>query len=518
MSTAIDSYERATAEHSWAVPEHFNIAVDICDRHPRDKLAMIHEHHSGRVREITWGELQDISARFANVLASLGVERGDRVAVVLPPTPEAAAVFFATWKLGALLLSMSVLYGDEGIAHRLKDSEPRVLVTDAANAPRFTDAGVELLVLGPDTLDGHSSDFTPVDTLAEDPAQLYYTSGTTGLAKGIVHAHRYIRAHEEFRYCHQVKDGERFHGMGEWAWAAGICPLLGPWREGAVQCVYEREGGFDPHKQLDFLSRHEVTNVFATPTAIRSMMGIDEARSRYPQRFRVVCSAGEPLNPEAIRWFREQYDVTVLDYYGLTESYPLCGNFPFMKVREGSMGKPMPGWQVAILDEDENAVPTGERGEICLRARSNPHYPLGYWRLPEESERVFGGEWFHTKDAARMDEDGYVWYEGRADDVIIAAGYRIGPFEVESVCLEHPAVAEAAAVAAPDERRGNVVKAFVVLAPGHEPSDGLAEEIKAFVRERLSAYAYPRIIEFTSDLPKTLTGKIRRIELRERSR
>jgi len=518
MSTAIDSYERATAEHSWAVPEHFNIAVDICDRHPRDKLAMIHEHHSGRVREITWGELQDISARFANVLASLGVERGDRVAVVLPPTPEAAAVFFATWKLGALLLSMSVLYGDEGIAHRLKDSEPRVLVTDAANAPRFTDAGVELLVLGPGTLDGRSCEFTPVDTLAEDPAQLYYTSGTTGLAKGIVHAHRYIRAHEEFRYCHQVKDGERFHGMGEWAWAAGICPLLGPWREGAVQCVYEREGGFDPHKQLDFLSRHEVTNVFATPTAIRSMMGIDDARSRYPQRFRVVCSAGEPLNPEAIRWFREQYDVTVLDYYGLTESYPLCGNFPFMEVREGSMGKPMPGWQVAILDEDENAVPTGERGEICLRARSNPHYPLGYWRLPEESERVFGGEWFHTKDAARMDEDGYVWYEGRADDVIIAAGYRIGPFEVESVCLEHPAVAEAAAVAAPDERRGNVVKAFVVLAPGHEPSDGLAEEIKAFVRERLSAYAYPRIIEFTSDLPKTLTGKIRRIELRERSR
>ena len=180
------------------------------------------------------------------------------------------------------------------------------------------------------------------------------------------------------------------------------------------------------------------------------------------------------------------------------------------------MGHPMPGWDVAILDEDERPVPAGERGEICLRARSNPHYPLGYWRLPEASAEVFGGDWFHTKDAARMDGDGYVWYEGRADDVIISAGYRIGPFEVESVCLEHPAVAEAAAVAAPDERRGAVVKAFVVPAEGCETSDQLAEEIKVFVRERLSAYAYPRVVEFLPELPKTLTGKIRRIELRER--
>jgi acetyl-CoA synthetase len=187
-----------------------------------------------------------------------------------------------------------------------------------------------------------------------------------------------------------------------------------------------------------------------------------------------------------------------------------------MPVREGSMGKPMPGWDVQILDEDERPVPHGERGEICLRARSNPHYPLGYWRQPEASAETFGGDWFHSKDAARMDEDGYIWYEGRADDVIIAAGYRIGPFEVESVCLEHEAVAEAAAVASPDERRGSVVKAFVVLAEGHEPSDELAAEIKAHVRTKLSAYAYPRRIEFVPDLPKTLTGKIRRIELRER--
>jgi acetyl-CoA synthetase len=187
-----------------------------------------------------------------------------------------------------------------------------------------------------------------------------------------------------------------------------------------------------------------------------------------------------------------------------------------MEVREGSMGRPMPGWDVQILDEDENPVAQGERGEICLRARSNPHYPLGYWNRPEDSEEVFGGGWFHTKDAAMQDEDGYIWYAGRADDVIIAAGYRIGPFEVESACLEHPAVKEAAAVASPDEVKGNVVKAFIVLAEGHEESDDLVKDIQRHVRDRLSAYAYPRKIEFVDDLPKTLTGKIRRIELRER--
>jgi acetyl-CoA synthetase len=509
------TYEELCAQHEWRVPERYNIAADVCDKHPRDKLAMIWERHDGARRDVDWGEIQDLSGQAAHALAAAGVERGDRVAVVLPPTPETAAIFFGTWKLGALLLSMSVLYGDDGIRHRLTDSGAKVLVTDKANAPRFGEHP-NVHVLDDGLLDGHPTEHDTLDTAADDPAQLYYTSGTTGLAKGIVHAHRYVLAHEEFVYCHEVQDGERFHGMGEWAWAAGIAPLLGPWRLGAVQVVYQREGGFDPHKQLDFLSRHEVTNVFTTPTAMRAMMAIEDAGTRYPQKFRRVCSAGEPLNPEAIRWFRDQYGLTVLDYYGLTESYPLCGNFPWMEVREGSMGRPVPGWDVQILDEDENPVPQGERGEICLRARSNPHYPLGYWRQPEATQETFGGEWFHTKDAAVMDEDGYVWYAGRADDVIIAAGYRIGPFEVESACLEHPAVREAAAVASPDEVRGHVVKAFVVVADGHEPTEETAEDIKRFVRGRLSAYAYPRRIEFVDDLPKTLTGKIRRIELRER--
>ncbi|MBA2349417.1 MAG: AMP-binding protein [Solirubrobacterales bacterium] len=509
-------YEKARADWEWTVPAQYNIAADVCDKHPREKLAMVWERFDGARRDVRWGELQDLANQAAHVLREAGVGRGDRVAVILPPTPETAAIFFGAWKLGAILLSMSVLYGDDGIGYRLDDSQPTVLVTDAANAPRFTERSERVLVLDDDLLSGASTDHVMEKTSADDPAQLYYTSGTTGQAKGIVHAHRYLLAHTEFLWCHEVQDGEYFHGMGEWAWAAGIAPLLGPWRMGAVQCVLQREAGFDPRGQLDFLSRHQVTNVFTTPTAMRSMMSVPDAGSTYPQRFRIVCSAGEPLNPEAIRWFREQFGVTVLDYYGMTESYPMVANYPGLAVREGSMGKPVPGWDMAILDEDSRPVSgPGERGEIGLRARSNPHYPLGYWNRPEDTERAFGGEWFRTGDAASADADGYYWYEGRADDLIIAAGYRIGPFEVESACLEHEAVAEAAAVASPDERRGHVVKAFIVLSSGFSPSDELSKEIGAHVRGRLSAYAYPRKIEFVDDLPKTLTGKIRRIELRQ---
>ena len=519
----LGSYEEMRARHSWDVPERYNIARDVCDRHDRDRLAMVWEDWRGNERRISFGELQDLSGKFANVLEAHGVERGDRVATLLPSLPETAAIFIGTYKRGAILLSLSVLYGDEGIEHRLRDSGAKVVVTDAANRDRIADGLVnEVLVLDgrlEEELDRASASGELAHTAADDPAQLYYSSGTTGKAKGILHAHRYLLAHEEFEFCHDVLDGELFHGSGEWAWAAGICPLLGPWRYGAVALVHARKGGYDPEEHLRFLSRHGVENMFTTPTALRAMTGVSDAGKRYPlERLRITCSAGEPLNPEVIRWFREQYGVTVLDYYGLTESYPLCGNFPTVEVREGSMGRPLPGWEVAVLDEDEQPLPPGERGEICLKARSNPHYPLGYWNRPEDTEEDFGGDWFHTKDAAQTDEDGYLWYAGRADDVIISAGYRIGPFEVESACVEHPAVKEAAAIASPDPRRGDVVKAFIVLIEGQVASNELADEIKAHVRERHSAYAYPREVAFVDDLPKTLTGKIRRVELREAER
>ncbi|MFL6153846.1 MAG: AMP-binding protein, partial [Ornithinibacter sp.] len=264
------TYEQACEAHRWRVPERYNIAADVCDRQPGEKTAMLFEDFRGNQREVSWAEQRSLANRAANLLASHGVKRGDRVAICAPASPETAAMFLGTWKLGAILLSLSVLYGDEGIEHRIRDSQPRVIVTDAENAERMPGSLVDgVIVLTPELLAEQDDGFETVDTSADDPAQIYYTSGTTGLAKGILHAHRYILGHEEFFYCHVVQDGELFHGMGEWAWAAGICPLIGPWRYGAVQFVYAREGGFDPHQQLRVLSKHGVTNVFTTPTAMR---------------------------------------------------------------------------------------------------------------------------------------------------------------------------------------------------------------------------------------------------------
>ena len=254
------TYEEAVANHAWRVPERYNIAEDVCDKHPPEQLAMLWEDFRGNERTVTWGELQDASNRLGSVLRRHGVEVGDRVAMLLTPRPETAAAFLGTFKAGAILLSLSVLYGDDGIRHRVTDSEAKILVTNAENVERVRalDLPVEhVLVLDEDLIASGDPAFRRVDTAADDPAQLYYTSGTTGLAKGILHAHRYLLGHTEFELCHDVRAGERFHGMGEWAWAAGIAPLLGPWRFGALQVVYEREAGFDPAKQLAFLSKYD---------------------------------------------------------------------------------------------------------------------------------------------------------------------------------------------------------------------------------------------------------------------
>ncbi len=521
-------YEEMRRGFRWEVPERYNIAADVLDKHDPSRTAMFWEDWQGNERVLTFGDMQSLANRAANVLRGQGVGEGDRVAVMLPSLPETAATFLATYKLGAILLSLSILYGDEAIAHRLRDAGAKVLVTDAANRERIDRVRDELpelesvLVLDEGyagALESASERFDTLDVPADAPAQLYYSSGTTGQAKGILHAHRYLLAHNEFELSHDIRDDEVFHSTGEWAWIAGIVPgILAPWRFGAPIAVFARKGGYDPAQTLYMLERYRVRNVFATPTALRSMAALGDVSSRYPEiDLRIACSAGEPLNPEVIRWFEGQFGIPVLDYYGLTESYPLCGNYPTMDVRPGSMGRPLPGWEIDLLDEGENPVPTGETGEICLRARSNPHYPLGYWNRPEDSGEVFGGPWFHTKDVARRDDDGYVWYEGRNDDVIISAGYRIGPFEIESAIVELPEVVEAAAVAWPDERRGHIVKAFVRVADAAAPTEELAGKIQRHVRERIGAYAYPREVEFVDDLPKTLTGKIRRIELRSRA-
>ena len=512
---AHDAYRQLCDHHQWAVPDRYNMAVDVADRHDRDATALIFEDHTGTRTRMSWGAVRDRSNRVAARLHALGVRQGDRVAVLLSQRPDTAATYLGVLRTGAVLVTMSPLWADEPIRYRLADSDTSVLVSEAAHTRRTSDfAGITLDVDDP-AIAAEDAGFRSVDTAADDPALIFYTSGTTGPAKGIVHAHRTLLGHNEFDVCHDLRPGDVFYGAGEWAWS--MAKLMGPLRAGAIQFVYRPAAGFDPIGLLEATARNGVSTALVNPTFLRKLRAAaPDAGRRYPQAFRVVCCANEPLTVDLIDWFRDQFGVTVLDYYGSTESYPLVGNFPGVPVKPGSMGQPLPGWEVAVLDSAGRRVPVGEPGEICLRARSNPQYPLGYWGRPEQSAAVFGGEWYHTNDHATVDEDGYFWFQGRADDVIKTSGYRVGPFEIESALREHPAVAEAGVVGIPDSVRGQAIKAWLRLAPGYQPGETLARQIRDHVKLHHSRFAYPQHIEFISELPKSATGKIRRSALRDR--
>jgi len=512
-----DPYARLCEQHRWSVPDRYNMAADVADRHDRRATALIFEDHAGTHTEVSWGAVRDRSNRIAARLHALGVRQGDRVAVLLPQRADTAATYLGVLRTGAILVTMSPLWADEPIRYRLADSGTCVLVAEATNARRTCDfSGITLDVDDP-AIAAEDTGFHTVDTAADDPALIFYTSGTTGPAKGIVHAHRTLLGHNEFTVCHDLRPGEVFYGAGEWAWS--MAKLMGPLRAGAIQMVYRPAAGFDPVGLLAATARNGVSTALVNPTFLRKLRAaVPDAGRLHPQVFRVVCCANEPLTTDLIDWFGEQFGVTILDYYGSTESYPLVGNFPGVPVKPGSMGRPLPGWEVAVLDSAGQPVPVGEPGEICLRARSNPQYPLGYWERPDQSAEVFGGDWYHTNDQATVDDDGYFWFLGRSDDVIKTSGYRVGPFEIESTLTQHPAVAEAGVVGVPDPVRGQAVKAWLRLAPGYQPGAALAEQIRDYVKVNHSRFAYPQHIEFVAELPKSATGKIRRAELRDRNR
>ncbi|WP_037806099.1 AMP-binding protein [Amycolatopsis sp. La24] len=511
------NYDELRAGHDWEVPPRYNMAADVADRHDRAATALIFEDHLGTHREISWGEVQDRSRQVAAHLWNRGVRPGDRVAVLLPQRPDTPAAYLGVLRTGAILVTMSLLWADEPIRYRLADSGATVLVTEPEARDRVRGFAGHIVEIDDPAIEKLPPRFETADTAADDPALIFYTSGTTGKAKGIVHAHRTLLGHNEFRYCHDLRPGDVFYGAGDWAWS--MAKLLGPLRAGATQLVYRPAGGFDPEGLLDSLSRNGVTTALVNPTFLRKMAAdVPDAGLRYPHKLRVVCSSNEPLTADLIDWFTGQFGVPLLDYYGSTESYPLVGNFPGVPVKPGSMGRPLPGWDVALLDAREQPVPQGEPGEICLRARSNPQYPLGYWNRPEDSAAVFGGGWYHTNDQAFADEDGYFWFLGRTDDVIKTSGYRVSPFEVEHALRAHPAVADAGVVGVPDPVRGQAVKAWVQPAPGYDGGDALAEELRAFAKETYSRFAYPRHIEFVHVLPRSATGKIRRAGLRDRDR
>ncbi|MEU1900967.1 AMP-binding protein [Nocardiopsis dassonvillei] len=520
-------YRRLRSEQRWEVPERYNMAVDVADHHPGDRVALVFEDHTGHRDEVTWDRVRDRAARVAAHLHALGVREGDRVAVLLPQRPDTPATYLGVLRTGAVLVTMSLLWADDPIAYRLADSGSTLLITEdaaleraagavrAARASHGLDADVRVVSVDDPAVAAREPRHEAADTAADDPALIFYTSGTTGAAKGIVHAHRTLLGHNEFRYCHDLRPGDVFYGAGDWAWS--MAKLMGPLRAGATHLVHRPRAGFDPERLLAAMARNRVTTALVNPTLLRKLRAeVPDAGRRHPQSLRVVCCSNEPLTTDLITWFREQFGVTPFDYYGSTESYPLLGNMPGIPVKPGSVGRPLPGWDVALLDAQDREVPDGEPGEICLRARSNPQFPLGYWNRPEASAETFGGTWYRTKDQATRDADGYFWVLGRTDDVIKTSGYRVGPYEVEAALREHPAVADAGVVGLPDPLRGQVVKAWIELADGYEPSEELADRIRAFAREHYSRFAYPRLIAFEERLPRSATGKVQRAELRRR--
>jgi acetyl-CoA synthetase len=543
----VDRYAELYRDFRWQVPPRFNIAAACCRRHAanEDRLCLYWEDESGATARWTYRDVQQQADRLSNVLAALGVRRGDRVAIILPQRPETAVAHIACYQMGAVAMPLSILFGPDALEYRLLDSEALVALVDPAAAPNLFSirdklpdlkhvigvAGVqETRVLEwSSLLERAASHFTPAETTAEDPALLIYTSGTTGPPKGALKPQRALLGNlPGFNYSHDLfpQSGDAFWSPADWAWTGGLMDALLPTMYFGYPILGYR-GRFDPETALHLCEKYRVRNTFLFPTALKMMMKtVPEPRKRYDVALRSIMSAGEAVGETVFHWSREQLGATINEMFGQTEINYIVGNsHTLWPAKPGSIGRPYPGHRVAVIDEEGGEVPAGESGEIALH-RTDIHgdadavFFLGYWKNEPATRKKYTGEWCRTGDMARRDDDGYLWYEGRADDMFKAAGYRIGPSEVENCLVKHPAVANAAVVPSPDPERGNIVKAFIVLTAGTAPSAQLEEDIKQHVRGRLAPYEYPKEIEFIDALPMTTTGKIQRrvLRLREEER
>ncbi len=528
----IGDYETTYASFEWAVPERFNFGRDVVDRWAEeDRPAMIWLGTDGEERRFTFGDFSRLSNKFANVARELGIQRGDRVMVLMGKVPEWHVVLTALLKLGAIAVpnaaqlrandlkfraehsgSVAIISGPEGIeeANAMRDEVPdlRHFVALGGEEHEGWESYERLM-------EDASESFTAEDTASDEGAFILYTSGTTKHPKGALHTHGYTHAKRmQAYYWLDLQEGDLLWCTAATGWAKNIWNvLLGPWTLGTE--IFVHEGAFDAAERLDLIGRYGITVLCQAPTEYRVLANAPELESADLSSVRHALSAGEPLNAPVIERWRDLHGITIYDGYGQTENTLLAGNFPGLEIRPGSMGKPAPGCDVRIIDEDGNELPPGELGDIALWG-DNPALMKEYWEQPDETEDVFRNGYYLTGDRASRDEDGYIWFEGRSDDVILSAGYRIGPFEVEDALIGHPAVAESAVVAKPDEERGNIVKAYVVLTADYEPSEELVEEIQDHTKDVTAPYKYPREIEFIDALPKTASGKIRRVELRQR--
>lgn len=531
------SYDEVCGRFRWQVPARYNIGVDVSDRPAAargDRLALIFLDERHQERRFTFQEIAALANRFANVLTARGLQRGDRIGVLLPQSPETAIAHVAAFKAGLISVPLFTLFGDEALEFRLSDSGARALVTDETGLQKILKlrdrlpALTAIFVTGgaamPDTLDfdrelARATDFfAAVDTSADDPAVIIYTSGTTGNPKGALHAHRVLPGHlpgVEMPHEFFPQPGDLFWTPADWAWIGGLFDVLLPaWHHGVPVLAY-RARKFDPEEALALMAKHGVRNTFMPPTALKLMRQLDAA---VPANLapRTVASGGETLGDELQEWGRRTFGVSINEFYGQTECNLVVGNnAPLFPVKPGSMGRAIPGHAVGVVDAQGRPLAPGEDGHIGIR-RPDPVMFLGYWNNAKATQEKFAGEYLLTGDLGRRDEDGHFWFLGRADDVITSGGYRIGPGEIENCLMKHPAIALAAVIGVPDPVRTEVVKAFLVLKPGAAATPALAREIQDFVKARLAAHEYPRLIEFTDSLPMTTTGKIMRRELRQK--
>ena len=528
------SYREIYDAFRWNVPQRFNIATACCDRWAADpdRVALIHEQPDGQVRRYTFAELRELSNRCANMLVGLGLQRNDRVLLLLGQRPETAILHLAAWRAGMISVLCSVLFGADAVSYRVQTSGAKVVITDDANLDKAIEVAGDARVLCVDGGRGGAADFwallregagtfATVDTDADDPAFLLFTSGTTGPAKGALHAHRSLLGHMpciEMQHDFFPQPGDVMWSASDWAWIAGLMDVLMPsWFHGVPVLAF-RSVGFDPEQAFHMIAKHDVTNTLLVPTMIRLMKQVPNPRSRYELKVRSLISGGEAVGPEIIEWTQDALGIRINEVFGQTECNLVLGhNAALMAPKPGSLGQPIPGHVGAIVDDAGNELPAGEVGQIAFR-RPDPVMLLEYWNNPVATRDKFAGDWLLTGDLGVRDEDGYFWYRSRADDVITSAGYRIGPGEIEEALLRHPAVRLAAAIGVPDAVRTESIKAFLVLAEDQQPTDALAQEIREFVKTRLARHEYPRDIEFVDSLPTTTTGKIMRRELRERER
>ena len=527
----MQDYQETYSSFQWERPEKYNFARDVIDRWDPSKAALFWVDDAGTEISKTFGEISEASRRLCNVLTDAGVGKGDTVIVMLPRVIPWWETFTATLRMGAVISPGTVQLSEKDLEYRINAAAATCVITDSANAAkvdavlgRCPTLAARIVTDGqrPGWIDYRKAvaaaapDFKAADTGADDEAICYFTSGTTGYPKMCIHTHDYALGHRiTGELWLDLKPGDLHWNVSDTGWGkAAYSSYFGPWLCGTALFIHHTSG-FNPQQTLELLAKYPVTTFCGAPTIYRMLVLEDLSRYRF-KTLRHCTGAGEPLNPEIIDTWKKATGLTIRDGFGQTETVILCASFPCIEPRAGSMGKPAPGIDLQVIDDEANIVGPDTEGDIAVRIRPQP--PQGFFREyrndPERTAATRRGDWYVTGDRAYRDEDGYFWFVSRADDVILSAGYRIGPFEVESALIEHPAVAESAVVSSPDETRGEVVKAFVVLAPGYAASDDLKRELQDHVKRVTAPYKYPRRIDFIDALPKTVSGKIRRVELR----